>query len=93
MINEHGPWSDKKLGVFVDLQVEDDLKEETYLSILLSCCLCIFIFPIKDLNSIRPGIFKIASSMANGCSFGLATPVLASIYCGLKHHIFLSYSE
>ncbi|KAF3960007.1 hypothetical protein CMV_015236 [Castanea mollissima] len=32
----------------------------------------------KDLNSIRPGTFKVASSMANGCSFGLAPPVLAS---------------
>ena len=83
-INKHGPWSDKEHEVFVDLQVEGDLKEETYLSALLSCWLCIFVFPIKDQNSIHPGTFKIASSIANGRSFGLAPPVLASIYCGLN---------
>ena len=83
-INEHGPLFDKEHGVFADLQVKGDLKEETYLSVLLSCWLCIFVFPIKDQNSIRPGTFKIASSMANGHSFDLATPVLASIYCGLN---------
>ena len=83
-INEHGPWSDKEHGVFTDLQVEGDLKEETYLSTLLSCWLCIFVFPIKDQNSIRPGTFKIASSIADGRSFGLAPPVLASIYHGLN---------
>ena len=83
-INEHGSLSDKEHRIFVDLQVEGDLKEETYLSALLSCWLCIFVFPIKDQNSICPGIFKIASSMANGHLFGLATPVLASIYRGLN---------
>ena len=83
-INKHGPWSDKEHGVFTDLQVKGDLKEETYLSALLSCWLCIFVLPIKDQNSIRLGTFKIASSMANGCSFGLATLVLASIYRGLN---------
>ena len=84
MINEHEPWSDKELGVFADLQVEGDLKEETYLSALLSCWLCIFVFPIKDLNSIYPSTFKIASSIANGHSYGLAAPILASIYHGLN---------
>lgn len=71
-------------AVFVDLQVEDDLKEETYLSALLSYWLCIFIFAIKDLNIIHLGTFKIANSMANVCSFDLAIPVLASIYRGLN---------
>ena len=84
VINKHGPWSNKEHRVFVNLQVEGDFKEETYLSALLSCWLCVFVFPIKDPNSIRPGTFKIASSMANGRSFGLATPVLASIYRGLN---------
>ena len=54
-INEHGLWSDKEHGVFADLQVEGDLKEETYLSALLSCWLFIFVFPIKDHNSIHLG--------------------------------------
>ncbi|KAK7819006.1 hypothetical protein CFP56_040729 [Quercus suber] len=35
-------------------------------------------------HHIRPGTFKIASSMANGHSFGLPAPVLASIYRGLN---------
>ena len=83
-INKHGSLSDKEHRIFVDLQVEGDLKEETYLSALLSCWLCIFVFPIKDQNSICPGTFKISSSMANGHSFGLATPGLASIYRGLN---------
>ena len=84
MINKHGQWSDEEHGVFADLQVEGDLKEETYLSTLLSCWLCIFFFPIKDPNSIRPSTFKIASPMSNCCSFGLAAPILASFYRGLN---------
>ena len=62
-INERGPWSNKEHRVFADLQVKGDLKEEAYLLALLSCWLCIFVFPIKDQNSIRPGTFKITSSM------------------------------
>ena len=68
----------------MDLQVKDDLKEETYLSALLSCWLCAFIFPIKDPNRIYPSTFKIAISMANGRSFGLTALALASIYRGLN---------
>ena len=71
-------------AVIVNLQVEDDLKEDTYLWTLLSYWLCIFVFPIKDLNSIHLGTFKIANSMANVCSFDLAILVLASIYRGLN---------
>ena len=71
VINEHGPWSDKEHGVFANLQVKGDLKEETYLLALLSYWLCIFVFPINNSNSIRPGTFKIASSIANGRYFGL----------------------
>ena len=83
MVNECGPWSDEKHVVFVDLQVLDELREETYLAALLSCWLCAFVFPIKDLHNIRLGTFKVASLMANGHVFGLATFVLASIYRGL----------
>ena len=84
MINDHGQWSNEEHGVFADLQVEGDLKEETYLSTLLSYWLCIFFFPIKYLNSICPSTFKIASPMYNGHSFGLAAHLLASIYHGLN---------
>ena len=40
--------------------------------------------PIKDWSSIRPSTFKIASLMASGEVFGLAVPILASIYRGLN---------
>lgn len=68
----------------MDLQVEGDLKKETYLLALLSNWLCIFVFHIKDSNTIHPGTFKIASSMDNGHSFGHVAPVLARIYHGLN---------
>jgi hypothetical protein len=69
--------------VFVDLQVPDELKEETYLEALLSCWLCAFVFPIKDLHNIQHGTFKVASLMASGHVFGLVTSVLESIYQGV----------
>jgi hypothetical protein len=68
---------------FVDLQVPNELRKETYLAALLSCWLCVFVFPLKDLHNIRPSTFKVASLMANGRVFSLATSVLASIYRGL----------
>ena len=68
---------------FVDLQVPNELRKETYLVALLSCWLCAFVFPLKNLYNIRPGTFKVASLMANGRVFSLAASVLASIYRGL----------
>ena len=44
-INEHGPWSNKEHGVFADLQVEGELKEETYLSACASFLLVVHICP------------------------------------------------
>ena len=81
---EHGSWSDKEHTFFKDLEIRDVLWAKTYLEALLSCWLCIFVFPIKDLKSIHPGTFKVASLMASGRSFGLAVLVLASIYHGLN---------
>jgi hypothetical protein len=43
-----------------------------------------FVFPGKEANLIRPGIFKVASSMASGKKYCLAVPVLATIYKGLN---------
>ena len=79
----HLGWSDEEHAVFVDLQVPDELMEETYLEALLSCWLCAFVFPIKDLHNIQHGTFKVASLMASGRMFGLVASVLASIYRGL----------
>ncbi|KAG5523761.1 hypothetical protein RHGRI_030671 [Rhododendron griersonianum] len=66
--------------VLDDLGVEKDVKEETNLAALLSCWLCVFVLPNKQVDQIRPGVFKVASMMAQGKRFSLAVPVLASIY-------------
>ncbi|CAL8152125.1 unnamed protein product [Prunus armeniaca] len=50
----------------------------------LKIWLCKFVFPKDDVTLIRPGVFKVASRMAHGVSFGLAVPVLANIYKGLN---------
>uniref|UniRef100_A0A7N2MVQ0 Aminotransferase-like plant mobile domain-containing protein n=1 Tax=Quercus lobata TaxID=97700 RepID=A0A7N2MVQ0_QUELO len=42
------------------------------------------LFDLQDLGSIRASTFKIASLMASGEIFGLAVPILASIYRGLN---------
>ncbi|KAL0449389.1 UNVERIFIED_CONTAM: hypothetical protein Slati_1495300 [Sesamum latifolium] len=46
--------------------------------------------PRKDVNSIRPSTFKMASMMANGRRVSLAIPVLASIYEELDHDYFIA---
>ncbi|CAL8083342.1 unnamed protein product [Prunus armeniaca] len=58
--------------------------EKSYLAAFLACWLCKFVFPKDDVTLIRPGVFKVASRMAHGVSFGLAVLVLASIYKGLN---------
>ncbi|KAL0340153.1 UNVERIFIED_CONTAM: hypothetical protein Sradi_4532100 [Sesamum radiatum] len=60
------------------------LKEEVYLVAYLACWLCVFVLPGKDVNSIRPSTFKMASLMVNGRRVNLAILVLASIYEGLN---------
>jgi hypothetical protein len=66
------------------LKVSEKAKEETWLAALLSCWLGEFVFLGKEANLIRPGIFKVASSMARGKKYCLAVPVLATIYKGLN---------
>ena len=39
---------------------------------------------LRGVNLIRPAIFKIASTMAQGETFSFVVPVLASIYNGLN---------
>ncbi|CAL2238373.1 unnamed protein product [Prunus armeniaca] len=74
----------KEEGVFEDLGITDEDMERSYLAAFLACWLCKFVFPKDDVTLIRPGVFKVASRMAHGVSFGLAVPVLASIYKGLN---------
>ncbi|KAL0416577.1 UNVERIFIED_CONTAM: hypothetical protein Slati_3489600 [Sesamum latifolium] len=83
-ITTHKRWSTAEEALFEKLCIEGNLKEEVYLAAYLACWLCTFILPGKDVNSIRPSTFKMASMMANGRRVSLAIPVLASIYEGLN---------
>ncbi|KAL0427941.1 UNVERIFIED_CONTAM: hypothetical protein Slati_2968900 [Sesamum latifolium] len=80
----HKRWSIAEEALFEKLCIEDNLKEEVYLAAYLAYWLCTFVLPGKDVNSIRPSTFKMASMMANGRRVSLAIPVLASIYEGLN---------
>ena len=40
--------------------------------------------PSEDLNTIRPGTFKVVSLMAISRPFSLAIPILISLYRGLN---------
>ena len=62
---------------------EADVKK-TYLATFLACWLCKFVLPWGSVNLIRHGVFKVASRMAQGETFSLTIPALASIYNGLN---------
>ncbi|KAL0462252.1 UNVERIFIED_CONTAM: hypothetical protein Slati_0112800 [Sesamum latifolium] len=81
-ITTHKRWSIAEETLFEKLCIEGNLKEEVYLAAYLACWLCTFVLPSKDVNSIRPSTFKMASMMENGRRVSLAIPVLASIYEG-----------
>ncbi|KAL0413493.1 UNVERIFIED_CONTAM: hypothetical protein Sradi_1551000, partial [Sesamum radiatum] len=83
-ITTHKRWSIAEEALFKKLCIKGNLKEEVYLAAYLACWLCMFVLPSKDVNSIRPSTFKMASMMANGRQVSLAIPVLASIYEGLN---------
>ncbi|KAL0309125.1 UNVERIFIED_CONTAM: hypothetical protein Sradi_5854800 [Sesamum radiatum] len=79
----HERWSTAKEALFSKLCIERSLKEEAYLEAYLACWLCVFVLPDKDVSSVRPSTFKMASLMASGRRVNLATPIFASIYEGL----------
>ncbi|KAL0313205.1 UNVERIFIED_CONTAM: hypothetical protein Sradi_5719800 [Sesamum radiatum] len=79
-ITTHKRWSIAEEALFEKLCIEGNLKDEVY----LACWLCTSVLPDKNVNSIRPSTFKMASMMANGRRVSLAIPVLASIYEGLN---------
>ncbi|KAL0411804.1 UNVERIFIED_CONTAM: hypothetical protein Slati_3770100 [Sesamum latifolium] len=83
-ITTHKRWSIAEEALFEKLCIEGNLKKEVYLAAYLACWLCTFVLPDKDVNSIRPSTFKMASMMASGRRVSLAIPVLASIYEGLN---------
>ena len=79
-ISEPKEHSEEAKVVFVNLGINDELVEQTYLSALLSCWLCTFVLPSEEANTIRPNTFKVASMMASDQELSLAIPVLTSIY-------------
>ncbi|KAL0439241.1 UNVERIFIED_CONTAM: hypothetical protein Slati_2407100 [Sesamum latifolium] len=83
-ITTHKRWSTAEEALFENLCIEGNLKEEVYLVAYLVCWLCTFVLPGKDVNSIHPITFKMASMMASGRRVSLAIPVLTSIYEGLN---------
>ncbi|KAL0288339.1 UNVERIFIED_CONTAM: hypothetical protein Sangu_2663100 [Sesamum angustifolium] len=80
----HERLSTAEEALFAKLCIERSLKEKVYLAAYLACWFCVFVLPGKDVNSIRPSTFKMASFMANGRRVNLAIPVLVSIYEGLN---------
>ncbi|KAL0347626.1 UNVERIFIED_CONTAM: hypothetical protein Scaly_1778600 [Sesamum calycinum] len=77
-------WSTTEETLFAKLYIEKSLKKEAYLAAYLACWFCVFALPNKDVNSVRPSTFKMASLMASGRRVNLAIPVLASTYEGLN---------
>ncbi|KAH0632965.1 hypothetical protein KY284_035751 [Solanum tuberosum] len=80
---EINTWSSTQEMVFSKLGAKHQ-KYETYLTAILSCWLCAFVFPSEEGNFIRPETFKIASLMASGKKVSLVVPVLGSLYHGLN---------
>uniref|UniRef100_A0A803MDQ1 Aminotransferase-like plant mobile domain-containing protein n=1 Tax=Chenopodium quinoa TaxID=63459 RepID=A0A803MDQ1_CHEQI len=83
-VNETFLWNDEVHEAFTILGIPEAHRKQTYLTAFLSCWLCAFVLPLKDLGFIRPGVFKPASSLASGRKISLAIPVLTSIYRGLN---------
>ena len=76
--------SKKSIHPFKELNAPPHIQDNVYLTTFLSCWLCKFVFPSKDVGFIRPSTFKVASMMATKRQFSLAIPFLASIFKGLK---------
>ncbi|KAL0420446.1 UNVERIFIED_CONTAM: hypothetical protein Slati_3067500 [Sesamum latifolium] len=84
-ITTHKRWSIAEEALFEKLCIEGNPKEEVCLAAYLVCWLCTFVLLSKDVNSIRPSTFKMASMMASDRRVSLAIPLLASIYEGLNN--------
>jgi len=77
-------WTREESVVFDTLEIPNDTRESTYLFGFLSYWLCTFALLKDEKGLIHPGIFKVASNMAVGCTFSLTALVLASIYHSLN---------
>ena len=69
-----------KIEVFDNLDMAKKNVQKTYLATFLVCWLCKFVLPKEGVNLIHPEVFKVASRMAQGETFNLTIPMLASIY-------------
>lgn len=77
-------WTLEEEEVFIDMGIEDNLKQEVHLTAFLSSWLCIFVLLGRKDSYIHLGTFKIVSQMTRGDIFSLVIPILASIYNGLN---------
>ncbi|KAK9672225.1 hypothetical protein RND81_12G085800 [Saponaria officinalis] len=77
-------WIQEELNLFSRLGVDNGMRARTYTAAFLSCWLCLFVLPQNEDGAIRLGTFEVASLMAEGRTFSLAVPTLASIYRGLN---------
>jgi len=57
---------------------------EIFFAAFLSCWLCVFILPVRDIDCIHTDTFSVASFMASGMGYCLPTAILASIYKGFN---------
>ncbi|KAL2906432.1 Serine/threonine-protein phosphatase 7 long form-like protein [Bienertia sinuspersici] len=77
------PWNDFVHEAFVILDIPEEHRMDTYLAGFLTCWLCAFVLPLKDLGCIRPSVFKPASLLVSGKRISLFISVLTCIYKGL----------
>jgi hypothetical protein len=82
-INKSRIRSSNFIHLLKKLKVPSHIQDEVSSVAFLSCWLCKFIFPCKDVGFIHPSTFKVASMMTTERQ-SLAIPVLASISKGLK---------
>ncbi|KAH0636783.1 hypothetical protein KY289_036698 [Solanum tuberosum] len=64
--------TDEENAPFVELDVEESLRDETNLTTFFACWLCKFVLPNKKVNHVSASVFKVASLMAHGKKFSLA---------------------
>ncbi|KAG5610563.1 hypothetical protein H5410_021844, partial [Solanum commersonii] len=51
---------------FVELDVEESLRDEINLATFFTCCFCRFVLPNKKVNYVCASVFKVASLMTHG---------------------------
>ncbi|KAL2940231.1 Nuclease [Bienertia sinuspersici] len=65
------PLNDSVHEAFVILDIPEEHRMDTYLAAFLTCWICAYVLPLKDLGCIRPSVFKPASQLASGRKISL----------------------